>query len=64
MPGLVAAPNDARYFVGIMLWDEDELEAEVRGNAWELRPADVATVLPTKATGLWNSLRTLRGPTV
>lgn len=76
MPGVVAAidgatvdriietaPNDARYFVGLMLWDEDELEAEVRGNAWELRPADVATVLPTKATGLWNSVRTLRGPT-
>ena len=77
MPGLVAAidgatvdrimkaaPNDARYFVGLLLWGEDELEAEVRISAWELRPADVATVLPTKATGLWNSLRTLRGPTV
>ena len=77
MPGLVAAidgatvdrimkaaPNDARYFVGLLLWGEDELEAEVRVSAWELRPADVATVLPTKATGLWNSLRTLRGQTV
>lgn len=70
MPGLVAlldaaaidrliatAPNDARYFVGLMLWDADELEDEVGKNIWEVQPADADTVLRAKAPGLWNSLR-------
>ena len=70
MPGLFAVldgtavdrvietmPNDARYFVGLMLWDADELEQEVSQNAWEVRRADVDTVLRAKAPGLWNSLR-------
>jgi putative transcriptional regulator len=70
MPGLFAVldaptidhiietmPNDARYFVGLMLWNEDELEEQVRSNAWEVRAADVDTVLRAKSPGLWNSLR-------
>jgi putative AlgH/UPF0301 family transcriptional regulator len=70
MPGLFAVldaptidriiettPNDARYFVGLMLWNEDEVQDQVRSNAWEVRAADVDTVLRAKAPGLWNSLR-------
>ena len=70
MPGLVAVldsasidrvietkPNDARYFVGVMLWDADELEDQVDQSVWELRAADADTVLRAKPTGLWNSLR-------
>jgi putative AlgH/UPF0301 family transcriptional regulator len=53
---IASTPNDARYFLGVMLWDADELEDEVRHNAWEIRPADIDTVLPGNATGLWNSL--------
>jgi len=51
-------PNAARYFVGLMLWDPDELEDQIENKLWEVRPADVDTVLPAKAPGLWNSLRT------
>jgi putative AlgH/UPF0301 family transcriptional regulator len=70
MPGLVAlidketidhviatTPNDVRYFLGLKLWDADELEDQVDQGAWEVRPADVDTVLRAKAPGLWNSLR-------
>ena len=70
MPGLVAAldaatvdriiqttPNDARYFVGLMLWEPDELEQQVDNEQWEVRPADVDTVLNAKSVGLWNALR-------
>ena len=70
MPGLVAVfdsvsidriietkPNDARYFVGMMLWGPDELEDQVRESVWELRAADVDTVLRPNPSGLWNSLR-------
>jgi putative transcriptional regulator len=51
------APNDARYFLGMMVWKPDELEEEVRQNVWELRPADADLVLRAKAPGLWRSLR-------
>jgi putative transcriptional regulator len=69
MPGLVVAidgatvdsiiettPNDARYFVGLMLWAPDELDDEISNGAWEVRLADVDTVLRAKASGLWKSL--------
>ena len=70
MPGLFAvmdsdaidriiekAPNDARYFLGMMVWKPDELGEEVRQNVWELRPADADLVLRAKSPGLWRSLR-------
>lgn len=69
MPGLVVAidgetvdriietaPNDARYFVGLMMWTPDELEEEIEQGAWDVRPADVDTVLPASSPGLWKSL--------
>ena len=69
MPGLVVVidgatvdriiettPNDARYFVGLMFWAPDDLEDEIRNGAWEVRPADVDTVLRANSTGLWKSL--------
>jgi len=70
MPGLFAvmdsdaidriiekAPNDARYFLGMMVWKPDELGEEVRQNVWEVRPADADLVLRAKSPGLWRSLR-------
>ena len=70
MPGVVAVfdketidqviettPNAGRYFVGMMLWDADELEQQVAGRVWDVRHADVNNVLPARAPGLWNSLR-------
>ena len=70
MPGLVAAldrdtidriiataPNDARYFVGLMLWAPEALEAQVAAREWEVRPADADIVLAARPSGLWQSLR-------
>src|ERR1700682_6246946 len=69
MPGLVmlidgeavdriieTTPNDARYFVGLMIWAPDELDEEINQGAWDVRPADVDTVLPASVPGLWKSL--------
>jgi putative transcriptional regulator len=69
MPGLVVVidattvdriiettPNDARYFVGLMLWAPDDLEDEIRNGVWEVRPADADTVLRANPKGLWKSL--------
>jgi putative transcriptional regulator len=70
MPGVVAVldgatvdriiettPNGARYFVGLMRWEPDELEDQIHNGLWEVRPADAQTVLPARTPGLWNSLR-------
>jgi len=70
MPGLIAVldgaavdriikntPNEARYFLGLMLWEAGDLEDQVSQNTWELRPADVDMVFRAKSPGLWNSLR-------
>ena len=54
-------PNDARYFVGFMFWQPDDLEDQIRDGAWEVRPADVDTVLRANSNGLWKSLE---GPMV
>lgn len=69
MPGLVVvidgetvdrimetAPNDARYFVGLMVWGPDVLDEEIKQGAWDIRPANVDTVLPLNSRGLWKSL--------
>jgi len=70
MPGLVlvvdaasvdrvikTAPSDARFFLGLMLWDVDDLESEVHDDKWDVRPADVDIVMRARSSGLWNSLR-------
>ena len=74
MPGLFAVidndaidhiiettPNDARYFLGMMVWKPDDLEEEVREGKWELHPADADTVLRAKSIGLWRSLHGTAG---
>ena len=49
-------PNDARYFVGLMLWKPQQLEEEIRGGAWQLRRATLDTVLRSRPAELWKSL--------
>jgi putative transcriptional regulator len=69
MPGLVVAidgdtvdriiettPNDARYFVGLMIWAPDDLDEEISQGAWDVRPADADTVFSASSPGLWKSL--------
>jgi putative transcriptional regulator len=69
MPGLVlvidgeavdriieATPNDARYFVGLMIWAPDELDEQIDQGAWDVRSADMDIVLPASASGLWKAL--------
>jgi hypothetical protein len=39
-----------------MIWAPQELDERIDRGAWDLRPADVDTVLPASASGLWKSL--------
>jgi len=70
MPGLVAVldaagvdhilettPNDARYFVGLVLWAPEQLAEQVDGGAWDVKPADPNLVLRAKSVRLWQELR-------
>ena len=69
MPGLVLAmdgdaidriiettPNDARYFVGLIVWQPGELDEEVRAGAWEVSPADASAVFSEQPEMLWKNL--------
>jgi len=71
MPGLVLVldstavdrvietmPNDARYFAGIVIWGPGELDDEIRAGAWDVRPAEPATVLHSRPEQLWKDLHT------
>ena len=70
MPGLFAVlekdaidhiirttPNEARYFLGAMVWKPGDLADQVSDSAWEVRPANADIVLRAKSPGLWDSLR-------
>jgi putative transcriptional regulator len=70
MPGLVAVldaagvdhilettPNDARYFVGLIVWAPEELAAQLDAGAWDVKPGDPGLVLRAKSIRLWQELR-------
>ena len=70
MPGLVAvidaagvdhiletAPNDARYFIGLVVWGPEELTEQIEGGAWDVKPTDPKLVLRARSGRLWQELR-------
>jgi putative transcriptional regulator len=70
MPGLVAVldghsvdsiientPNEARYFLGFMLWKNGDLAEQVRNGGWIVHPADARQVLPASTLDLWHELK-------
>lgn len=70
-PGLVAVldrasvdrvietePNDAHYFVGLVIWEPGELAEEIRAGAWRVRPANPDAALAADPAALWQQLVT------
>jgi len=53
---LKSTPNDARYYVGLMLWAPGELESEVEQSAWDVRACDADAIMNSNAAGLWKAL--------
>src|SRR5215470_15029449 len=51
-------PNDARYFVGLVVWLSGELEEEIRAGAWEVQVADPRAVFHANPADLWQELHT------
>lgn len=49
-------PNDARYFVGYVLWRPGELRSEIDDGLWSVLNADLDMVFRKDTEGLWEEL--------
>ncbi len=49
-------PNDARYFVGYVLWRPGELKSEIDRGLWSVLNADIDMVFRKDTEGLWEEL--------
>jgi len=51
-----STPNEARYFVGFVVWRPGELRRELDRGLWSVLNADLATVFRKDTDGLWEEL--------
>ena len=49
-------PNDARYFVGYVIWRPGELRSEIDRGLWAVQSASIETVFRKDTEGLWEEL--------
>jgi len=49
-------PNDARYFVGYVIWRPGELRSEIDRGLWAVQSASIDTVFRKDTEGLWEEL--------
>ncbi len=49
-------PNQARYFVGNVIWQPGELRHEIEMGMWQVRDANPDVVFRKDTTGLWQEL--------
>jgi putative transcriptional regulator len=49
-------PNDARYYVGYVVWRPNELRRELDSGLWVVQHADANMALRKDTTGLWEEL--------
>ena len=52
-------PNEARYYVGNVLWRPGELQDEIRRGVWTVHPADPSIVFDKDPAHLWDELSRL-----
>ncbi len=54
MEGLMkSTSNVARYFVGLVVWDTDELEKEIRNGMWDVQPAEAEVLFRPNPQRIW-----------
>lgn len=49
-------PNDARYFVGFVVWQPGELEKEIAGGHWYVAEPQKALVFSRDTSSMWSEL--------
>lgn len=52
-----STPDNARFYVGFVVWQPGELEQEIRSGYWNVRDADNAIVFAKDTGTLWRQLR-------
>jgi putative transcriptional regulator len=52
-----STPDNARFYVGFVVWRPGELEEEIRAGYWNVLDADSAIVFRKDTEGLWRELR-------
>jgi putative transcriptional regulator len=50
------APDRARFYAGVVVWEPGELAAEIARGFWLVQPADTDLVFRTSSEGLWEEL--------
>jgi putative transcriptional regulator len=50
------APDRARFYAGVVVWEPGELAAEIARGFWFVRPADADIVFRSPTAGLWEEL--------
>jgi putative AlgH/UPF0301 family transcriptional regulator len=48
--------RDARFYLGMIVWNEGELEDEVRSGAWHVKPPEMSVVMSAHPEMLWPRL--------
>jgi len=48
--------QDARFFLGLMVWRPGELAQQMRAQAWSVRPADLDVIFGEDVEHLWQTL--------
>ena len=51
-----STPNDARYYVGYVVWRPGELRTEIDRGLWAVQNADPSIVLRKNTEGMWEEL--------
>jgi len=51
-----STPNEARYYVGYVVWRPGELRSEIDRGLWAVQNASVEVVLRKDTSGLWEEL--------
>jgi putative AlgH/UPF0301 family transcriptional regulator len=51
------APNEARYLLGLTVWDSYQLQREVLTGVWEVKPVDENAVFRDRPTELWRQFQ-------
>jgi putative AlgH/UPF0301 family transcriptional regulator len=51
-----SSPNDARFFLGWVVWRPGELLEEIRAGYWSVHDADMRLVFRSNTEGLWREM--------
>ncbi len=52
-----SSPDDARFYVGVVVWQPGELQAELKNSFWTVLEADPKIIFDSDPAGMWKELQ-------